>query len=302
MRHLTAFSLVLLAACGTSEPVEDYSWVLPGDEIKVQLDTARRAAGDPSSFRADTVQIATDVNGLIDTVLTSVGDITDFEPTWADDAEDKVVWGPWTDSGIDGMLYVQRFEDEHYEWALLGRPEGSGDEDWVALIAGHVDPGATETTGSGKMAIDFDAISGIDPSSTAGGVFATVYDVRSDKADCEALFEGFTENAGDVPVDAAYRYGEWPDGGYMDVVYLADLVEGGALETVVLRSRWVADGQGRGDAYVTDGDLGPLVYQASECWDAAGVVVFDESNADLTTSGDEGLCAFAEPQWNEDGV
>ena len=299
MRSFTAFALVL-AACTPADPVEDYSWVLPGDEVKVPLEAARRSAGDSSAFRAETEAIATDVNALIDSVLTSIEEVTTFEPTWADDAENKVVWGPWDDgSGVEGMLAIQKFDDDHYEWALLGRPTGEGDDAWLPLVAGHVEPGATETTGKGKLALDFDAFAALDPSMTGGGVFATVYDVREDKADNEAVFEGVYEAAGDTPVDAAYRYGASADGGYMDIVFAGEMAEGPALETVILRSRWLADGSGRGDAYVTDGDVGPLVYQASECWDAAGFVVYEENNSDLNRSGDASLCAYAEPQWNE---
>jgi hypothetical protein len=120
--------------------------------------------------------------------------------------------------------------------------------------------------------------------------------------DAEAYYEGFSEGPDGPVIDAAYRYGSDRNGGYLDLAYEGEMTEGGDLETVILRTRWVKGGAGRGDAYVTGGDLGALVYQASECWDEGGIVVYDENNYELTTSGDVADCAFAEAQWNEDGV
>jgi len=305
-RLLPALSAVALlaAACEpAAEPTaaEDYSWVLPDDRVLVDMPAARRAAGDESELRNQSLEVAGDVNGFIDGVLTDISAITEFEPTWGNEEETQALWGPWTDDGIDGALYVQLMDDDSYEWALIARPEGTGEDDWVALVGGQVDPGATETTGSGSFAVDFDAISSLG-GEPATGVFATSYDVRENSVDAVAAFEAFAEQPGDPAVDAVYRYGNDRQGGYMDLVYEADATDGGELETYILRSRWVKGGAGRGDAYVTGGDLGPLVYQASECWDEGGTVVFDENNYELTTTGSVDDCAFAEPQWNEDGV
>jgi len=301
---LLAIATVTAGCDDGAEAPPDYAWVLPDDRIKVDMPDAeaRRSAGDPSEYRRDTKDITRDVNGFIDEVLTTIDHITEFEPTWAEDTEDKAIWGPWNDGANDGMLYVQHFEDDHYEWALLIRPTGGSDDDWVAFIGGEVDPGATETTGSGRFAVDFDAVKVIDPASEPGGAFYSDYDVRSTGVEAEAGFDGFTERAGDPPVDAGYRYRQDGDGGEMDVAYLADIAEGGDLETVILRSRWVSTGEGRGDAYITGGDFGPLVYTGTECWNRSGIVTFEENNADFQTSGDEATCVFAEPEWNDDGV
>jgi hypothetical protein len=303
---LAAVAALFAVACDpapeASEPA-DYAWVLPGDEILVDMPEARRSAGDDSELRAQSMQTALDVNTFISDVLTQIDAITDFQPTWADETETKVLWGPWTDDGVDGALYVEALEDGSYEWALIAKPEGSGEEAWVALIGGAVEPGATETTGKGAFAVDFDAITSIATDGTdATGIFASTYDVRENSVDAQAAFEGFAEHAGDPVVDAAYRYGNDKTGGYMDLAYEADVTESGAEETVILRSRWVKGGAGRGDAYLTGGDFGPLVYQASECWNESGIIVFDENNAELTTSGNVDDCVFTEAQWNDDGV
>ena len=303
---LTAVAALFAVACEPAPeeaPAEDYSWVLPGDELLVDLAEARRAVGDDSELRAQSVQTATDINTFIGDVLDQISYITDFEPTWADETQTEVLWGPWTDDGVDGALYVSILTDGSYDWALIGRPEGEGDDAWVPLIAGNVEAGATETTGKGSFAVDFDAITALATDGTdATGTFVSTYDVREDSVDAQAVFEGFAEHAGDPVVDVGYSYGSDQQGGYIDLGYEADITGSGQEETVILRTRWVTSGEGRGDAYFTGGDFGPLVYQASECWDEAGVVVFDENNAELTTSGDVNDCVFTEAEWNEEGV
>jgi hypothetical protein len=303
MTRITAplIALFALACVPEQQDAADYSWVLPGDELLVSMPTGQRSAGDDSQYRADTEQVATDVNSLITDVLDTISAIAEFEPTLADDDKNKAVWGPWSDNGTDGMMFVKEFDDGHYEWALLGRPTGSGDEDWAALVAGRVEEGVTEDTGRGEFAFDVNVLAALDPNEDGTGVFAVHYEVRTDRTDVEAAFEGITGDNGEL-VDAGYRYGDDADGGFMDFAYETDTTGSGLAETVILRSRWMADGAGRGDAYVTGGDYGPLVYQASECWNVAGVVVFDENNAELSTSGDVADCAYAEAQWNEDGV
>ncbi len=303
---LASVAALFAIACDPApeEPgaAEDYSWVLPDSRILVDMPEARRSAGEDSELRAESLSVAADVNGFIDDVLTDIGAITEFEPTWGNEEETQALWGPWTDNGVDGALYIQLMDDGSYEWALSARPEGADDDAWLPLVVGLVDPGATDTTGRGAFAVDFAAISTLDPSLDATGTFASTYDVRANTVDAEAAYEGFSENAGDPVIDAVYRYGNDNAGGYLDLAYEGEATGGGELETHIMRTRWIKGGAGRADAYVTGGDLGPLVYQASECWDEGGIVVFDESNYDLTTSGNVDDCAFADAQWNDDGV
>jgi len=305
-RTLAPLALVFAMACDAGVQPGDYSKVLPDERILVSMPDADglRAAGDPSEFRRDTKDIASDVNGLIGEVLDGIGEITSFDPTWSDEQEDAAVWGPWTDNGVDIMMVVQHFDDDHYEWALMLRPAGADDDAWQAYVAGQVEPGATETTAAGRFAMDFGVLTELAdaPDDIAYGVFYTEYDVQDDTVDAEAGFEGYHEGGGEPEVDAVYHYAQDPLGGLMDVAYEHDVNEGGSLETVILRSRWAKNGEGRGDAYVTGGDFGDLVYTATECWNPSGMTVFAEDNASLSTSGDEGQCAFDEPAWPEDGV
>jgi hypothetical protein len=305
---LAALGLALATACG--EPADrpdssDYEAALPDDRILVAMPMGGdRALGQTAESYLATADATSNVNGFIEEVLESVDHITDFEPTWTED-ENKFLWGPWNEGGLDPnetALYVEYDADaDAYGWAVIQRPKGTGDDAWVGIIGGESFPGATEDEGSGFFAVDFDAIASLNPAETATGVFYTEYAVEGDNVVAEAGFENFSEDGTEF-VNAGYRFGQDADGnGYMDLGYLADIHEdGSAEETIVLRTRWQADGQGRGDMVVFDGDLAPLVYQGSECWDSSFAVVYEENNADLTMNGDESLCAFGDAEWNDD--
>jgi hypothetical protein len=308
-RSLAPFAplaLLFAVACDAQPSADEYRNVLPDERLLISMPEADglRAAGDPSQFRSDTKEIATQVNGLIGDVLGGIDEITSYDPTWSDTEDDTALWGPWTDGGLDILLAVSRHDDDHYEWALMIRAEGGSDDDWAPYVAGEVDPGATETTGSGRFAIDFGVLTDLSdsPDEVAYGLFVSEYDVADDTVDASAAYEDYHEGDGAEPVNALYRYSQDPVGGLMDVAYEHDVAEGGELETVILRSRWNQGGEGRGDAYITGGDFGELVYTATECWNPSGITVFTEDNAELQTSGDEAQCAFDEPAWPEDGV
>ena len=72
-------------------------------------------------------------------------------------------------------------------------------------------------------------------------------------------------------------------------------VGGTALsENVTMRSRWLADGAGRGDARIAGGDLGTAQAIASECWGTLfrRVVLHRQRRTSLPTEGDVAQCAF----------
>lgn len=293
--------LPLLAAC-TPEPAEDWSYILPSERVLVDLPSdvgGARDAGDVSEYWQVTIEAGVTINGLVEMVLGLVDEVTSYDPTWTDDSQSEAAWGPWDDGGENEvMLGVRQFEDGHFEWAFSGRPAGAGDDAWIALIAGDVEAGATETAAVGQFGIDFTAISSLDPDESATGVFYVTYDVAEDHADCEAAFDDFAD--GEAPADVGYRYGDDATGGFMDLALTADVTGNDVQELNIVRTRWLPTGEGRGDAYVTQGDLGELVYTASECWGSDSIVTFWETNAELERSGDASTCVFAEAEWSED--
>ena len=301
-RILTTLCLISLGAC-TTGPGDDYRDVLPDDRLLVSLPAdqggARTAAGDMSEYYALTADVTHDINTLISEVLTGIGGITDFEPTWSDDTADTALWGPWEDGDVNARLWIQRHDDGSHSWALDAKPLTDGDDGYVPIFAGEVDTGGDADTRSGRFAIDFTALYGVNPSGDdVLGAFYVEYDIDGSLVNSTAVFEDFAEDGGEA-ADAAYVYAQDGDGGSMDLALVADATGNAVPETHLVRTRWQTNGEGRADVYLTDGDLGPLVYTATECWADDQSVVFFEENYGLTTSGDMSICAFGEPEWNE---
>lgn len=307
---LAAFAITLGAAC---EPVQDgpdaNAWAesaLPDQRILVNMpvDDGSRAVGQTADSYVWTRNATQHVNGLIGFVLVTVDTITDYQPTFSNE-DNEFFWGPWNDGGLDPNetgLYVAHDEEAGtYGWAIVQRPKDSTDDaDWTPVVAGEATPGDTEDTGTGFFVIDFDAINALNPAETATGRFATNYVIDAAGVSAEAAFEGFSEDGGPT-ANALYRYDQDATGaGAMDLGLEADTDdEGAAAETIVLRTRWQADGQGRGDMVVFGGDLGEAIVAGSQCWDGNFVSVYEATSL-FTQDGDETLCAFEAAEWNDE--
>lgn len=301
-----AAAVLVLAACQPVPTADEYASILPDERVAVNLpapEAGARAQGELSELYALTANTTDDVNGMIAGILVAVDTVTEFPATWSDTEENTAVWGPWMDAldPVATMLWVHHdVETDEYEWAIAQRPRAStSDEDWVAVIVGHVNAGATEAISSGSFAIDFSAASAVNPLETASGAFYTEYDIRADGVSAVAAFEGFSEG-GDA-LDAGYSYEQTFGGdGAMDLVAKGDIHESGsAEETIVVRSRWMSTGAGRSDAYITEGDLGDVVATASDCWDTSFLSTYWIDSWGGESYGDVATCAFAEPEFNE---
>lgn len=294
-----------LAAC--LAPADEYRAVLPDDRLLIDEGAFRdeglgRGVGEPSDYYRITKEVTTDTNAGIGAVLLLVDTIASYPPTWSD-AESLVRWGPWLDenSGVWGQMWVQQGEDAGYTWAIQFRPGESAEDAWVNALAGAVDAGATEASSSGWFALDLTAIAGVNTGETSSGGIGCEYVIDQDFVSATVGFGDLAAD-GSIPADGAYHYEQTRDvGGLMDLAILGDISEpeNGTEETLIIRSRWQDDGQGRADAYVTGGDAGALVYTESDCWNEAHSTVYFQNNFELVTEGDPQLCAFAEPDFNE---
>lgn len=297
----------LLALTGCLIPVPgDYGDVLPDERIQINLPVAfgdSQRDREWSQFYLLTARVTDDVNGLIGFVLHTVDVVTDLPPTWHDTEDNTAVWGPFADAldPVQTVLWVHYDEEtDVYTWVIAQRPKTeTSDEAWVHIIGGQVDAGATTETSSGWFAIDFDAAHDLDPNQTATGSFGCEYDIAADGVKATAGFEDFSD--GDESVDAYYHYEQlFAGSGKMDLAIEDDINGNLTEEILVVRSRWEYTGAGRSDGYVTGGDLGALVATVSECWDETFAPVFYEDNfSGNDPEGDEALCVYDEPEYNE---
>lgn len=299
MRVLT--SLPVLALLGACAPGYEARQILPDHRLLVQQSqdsTAQlRVVGDPSGYAALTRNLVIQQNVHVGLVLALVDAITDFPPTWANEDQTEVLWGPWLSDGVHGQLGVIEEADGHYVWSIGMRPEDSGDDDWVTVLVGEVDAGATAVTSTGRFAFDFDAAASIGEGGGTTGTLAVDYALRESGATTSVFLGEFAE-ADAIPADAATHF-DWDEGrgGTMDVVVEQDLSSppNGTDEITIIQSQWNESNAGRADAFLTGGDFGGLTFTERECWTSLGSVVYFQNNFTLEQNGSEADCVFGPP-------
>jgi hypothetical protein len=212
---------------------------------------------------------------------------------------DTFTWGPGSKplEPADYKLEVQAIADGTYSYKLSGRSKTQANAQFEVVIAGTADPRPGEDKGTGEFTIDFDAGKRINPidASDAKGLVDVTYDLGNHHLDLTIM----STDALGHPVNADYAYNEAADGGGdMTFDVSGDAGGGAKLETITLRSRWLANGAGRADARIAGGDLGAVQATASECWDIGFKRVFYidalTNGGTLSASeGQEAACAFA---------
>ncbi len=287
---------LLLAAC-TNPEVEELRAALPDerlllDDTALRANEAARGVGEPSEYHELTTTAIEDVNAGIGDVLLGLDEITSFPATYTRD-DHTAMWGPWLDDGTWGKLWVRGEDDGSYAWALSIRPEGSAEGDWSEVVTGRVDAGATEDASAGRIAIDYTTIDELGAGDDETGQLAVQYALGPDRVEVTLGVGAFSED-GAPPADGAVRYAYDAAGGELSWRAVADLSDpaDGSIEEAAIVARWTATGAGRADAEVTGGELGPLTATETDCWDAAHVTVYFESNTELRREGDADRCAF----------
>jgi hypothetical protein len=298
MRHL--LPLVLLAACTPS--VDEFRGVLPDDRLLLDtsgMSRSMRGAGEPSDHAIETLDTANGINELLGDVLGTIEEVTSFPASWERN-ERMALWGPWTDGGIDGRLWVRQDRRGNYDWAFEFRFEGEGEEAWQAPIAGQIGAGSDDTRSSGGFLIDVPVFDRFGDNVGATGAVALEYTIDAETATGSIALDDFAEESGDTVGDGLMAYTTTAaEGGSIDFVAVADLADppNGTEETMAVRSRWIADGSGRSDVVITGGEVGVLRFYETDCWDASLSTVFYENSYDLVRSGDAAQCAFADAEY-----
>ena len=205
-------------------------------------------------------------------VLTWIDDIVASPPS--ERMEDRRVWGPLGFDGGSVSLVTDRVRtstvfrstststptaaNEIFEFAMQLATSGP------VLIFGQQ---VAETTGvQGRMFLDLSASAALDPSSTVRGQVAVAYDLRFGQRTIDLILGDLYLGA----PSAAWRHTEQSDGAGTLLFYLQQNIDPRTAqpELWVVAARWRADGQGRADVLITEGDLAQPLF-ASECWDAA---------------------------------
>ncbi len=307
---LTAASFLALSACLPLADEDDVTYlteVLPDDRVLINMVTsdganARSELGDWSELYVHTAEATDNVNGLIGGVLGTLNTVVNTRPSSFDRDAHRAVWGPYGDrlDAVDTYVVVQHHPDtDTHTWAFAQRPSNGSEGDEVIVIAGEIDAGSTRLDHTGRFAIDFTTMAELDPTVDFAGVFYSDYDVSPDGVIAEASVEGWEDlKHGEGPLDAVYSYAQISDGeGEMDLAWTGDHRGDGVEDVYLLRSRWMPDGSGRGDAVLAE-DGGELIGAASECWDDGFKLVY-RVDTWSGAEGDASACVYSEASYAE---
>jgi len=307
---ITVTLLTLGLAGGCMQRTEDHpiGRVLPtADDVSIkvpgQAAASAWAVGDISEYYRITRDVSRTLNGGAAWVLILAHTIVQYPPTSVDG--DTYTWGPWSGAldPAEWRLVVVDNSDGSYDWSFDGRNKTEVASEFETVISGNAVPGAVPHRGTGNFFIDFDAGERVNPlENDARGTVAVTYDLENTDGTPAVLDMAIAstqpdENGIDQPVSFDYHYAENLDrSGDLQFAIHGDLDdEGGLFEDALIRSRWQADGAGRGDAMVQGGDLGDLTVTASQCWDTTfRTVYYSDSQEWLPTEGDPAACAFSD--------
>ena len=290
----TAFvSLVATGCIKQDAPPEEIGRAIPtADQVAIKLPAQARTLGAVADYYRVTRDVTRNLNGGSAWVLILIHTIVQYPVTSV--SGNVYTWGPWSDT-LDPAEYkldVTANADGTFDYSLSGRAKTVANSTFEQIIDGHADPTPGELQGNGDFSIDFDAsrrVNPIDAGDAKGQVLVT-YDLAARHLDMHAM----APDANGNPASFDYGYNETLDHGG-DMVFNANADIGGTTvaENFVIRSRWQSDGQGRGDARITGGDLGTQQAIASECWNNLFARVFYTDNVNWqATEGSVSACAY----------
>ena len=293
---LTASCVLSLAATGCvkqDDPPEAIARAIPtAEQVSIKLPANGRALGDLANYYVVTRDVTRTLNGGTGWVLVLIHAIVQYPVTTI--SGNTYTWGPWSDA-LDPAEYkldVTDNGDGTYDYKLSGRNKTVAGSQFEVVIDGHADTTAGDLQGNGDFSLDFDAGRRVNPidSGDAKGKITVQYDLAARHLEMLAQ----APDANGNPAMFEYAYNETLAGGG-DIVFNVTADGGGTAlpENIVIRSRWQADGSGRGDARLAGGDLGSSQAIASECWSSLFRRVYYTDNVSWQpTEGSVAECAF----------
>lgn len=298
---LTVLGLATATACSFRDASE-LSDVLPDDRLEISLPEdeteSARDSRDWSEAYLLTRGVTDDVNGMVGSVLLWARLITLDTPK--EKTDEMAVWGPYGDT-LDPYTYTLTIEKEasgDYSWRFDFLPKGIDDAEWITVVDGWVEAGATKQDSHGGFTIDFDEVAYLDPNSPdAAGLFEVEYELTTDGV--WGIVDYVVDNDAGEEVTITYQYEQSTDGdGSMDLVADADADEDGDLDRWSVRSRWASTGAGRSDARLDDGD-GTELGTLNECWSESFETAWRYQDWDGAEEGDAASCAFEDASYSE---
>lgn len=229
-------------------------------------------------------------------------------------------WGPYTPGGLDPLTYrvvVTKIGAGHFSYSFEAHVAAQASQAFSPLVTGDITRGTVAGQAKGEVTLHFDNLRALRPDSCEVGTIRGQFDNTKTPAHLEIFFDQFANNnpanvtcKQETPKDA-YYYFDRGDGGAGNFVFSVDMnVHKDAdnkpkLETVSLRSRWLATGQGRADVRIEGGEVATDLLtlaastdflSVSQCWSTSFVTTYETATPDalglFVTNGDAASCAF----------
>ncbi len=274
--------------------------------------------GTPSEFYQLTWGVSVVINTDTVALLAMLHLIVAQTPTTQ--TTTSATWGPYTPGGLDPLTYrVQVSKDmpQHYLYSIDARPRASvSDADFLPMIGGEITR-IQAGVGKGSMVLHYDNRRQLLPTVCEKGTITFLFDNTGSPVTNDVTASQFANNNPDnklclaeTPYDASYHYDQTPDGAGDFIFNVQANVNSAAenkpaLETVDMRSRWLANGAGRSDVKISGGDVTPALQAGgfqqtfvtgSQCWGTAFTTTYETSASAalnlIATDGDPNSCAF----------
>lgn len=315
----SAIALVItLGGCGAEAPSDEFRDALPSQSQLAMTVPGDESGSDPGGMNtyilgqqaelyALTYRASRDVNGGLWATLKLIQSIAQHPPTSI--AGGVATWGPHTGalSPLEWKLMMTRRGPGRYTYMLQARGRdavASGAQtDFITVLVGA---SARQLAGPGYLGVlaaDSTTLHALDPIGhpNSGKVVAT-YNTIGLKRRVRVAFQDFSEDGGPL-VDALYSYTDLlHSAGSFRYLARTDVHKNNSAEEIALvATNWKFSGEGRGDAFITGGDLpADFTLAVTECWDSSFSRVFYEDNANLApTEGVKTDCAFYMPlEWD----
>jgi hypothetical protein len=245
-----------------------------------------------------TVDSVNGVNAMIDGLLGFVDAVRAIPPSSR--TEDARTWGPFPMDdvpGFDVRMVSTRDGLSQFTWSFDTAPHGTSS--WTTFFSGVHIAGAPVRECAGSFAFDGVTLDQLRDSDDVPFYLEVTYDRIEGN---EVTFEVSTD--GSLSAVSLVRYGyeiDADDSGSFTFDTSSPLFEGGdgkgKPEHWQVTSRWIPDVGGRGDATLSEGDLGPLKIGYTECWLPDGTLLFmDDTWNYVKPFGSPEDCTVAPPR------
>ncbi|MCK6502531.1 hypothetical protein L6R53_03905 [Myxococcota bacterium] len=295
MTTLPAAGLVLLlSACGSTFSNDlflddaDFAAALPSDQ-HLALSYPAPAEGvveDPADLYAITVQTLSVGGAVLALATDATAQVLALPPS--ERGEDYRVWGPFPyEDNPDWFLRVELSRSSTgalYTYAFQVAETSAGP--WAELLEGR------HEVGEEQVALGEGAVWWRDP--TGQGEVAITYDLR-DTPTIGAVVTALDLGGG--AIDQQWTWTEEADGGgrlsHSQPADAVPALHGAGDEALTVESRWLSDGTGRGDAWLSGGDLYAATVQLRQCWSSSGEATWSWDSEGWTEElGDSGACGL----------